>query len=38
VASVERFRRLCAANGIETPLNVQLPAVIERTLFDVSPN
>lgn len=38
VASVERFRRLCAANGIETPLNVQLPAVIEPTLFDISPN
>jgi len=24
--------------GIETPLNVQLPAVIEPTLFDISPN
>ena len=36
VASVERFRRLCAARGIETPLNV--PAVIEPTLFDISPN
>jgi hypothetical protein len=38
VASVERFRRLCAARGIETPLNVQVPAVIEPTLFDISPN
>ena len=26
VASVERFRRLCAAKGIGTPLNVRLPA------------
>ena len=38
VASVERFRRLCAAKGVETPLNVQLPAVIAPTLFDISPN
>jgi hypothetical protein len=38
VASVERFRRLCAAKGIETPLNVQVPVVIEPTLFDISPN
>ena len=38
VASVERFRRLCAAKGIGTPLNVQLPDVIEPTLFDISPN
>jgi uncharacterized protein YecE (DUF72 family) len=38
VASVERFRRLCATRGIETPLNVQLPAVIEPTLFDISLN
>jgi uncharacterized protein YecE (DUF72 family) len=38
VASVGRFRRLCAEKGIETPLNVQLPAVIEPTLFDISPN
>jgi len=38
VASVERFRTLCKARGIETPLNVQLPAVIEPTLFDTSPN
>jgi uncharacterized protein YecE (DUF72 family) len=38
VASVERFRRLCAAKGVETPLNVQLPAAIEPTLFDISPN
>jgi hypothetical protein len=27
---------LCAARGIETPLNVQLPAVIDPTLFDIS--
>ena len=38
VASVERFRRLCATRGIETPSNVQLPAAIEPTLFDISPN
>ena len=38
MASVERFRRLCAAKGIQTPLNVQLAAVIEPTLFDISPN
>ena len=38
VASVQRFRRLCAEKGIATPLNVQLPAVIEPTLFDISPN
>ena len=38
VASAERFRRLCAEKGIATPLNVQLPAVIEPTLFDISPN
>jgi uncharacterized protein YecE (DUF72 family) len=38
VASVERFRRLCAGKGIETSLNVQLPAVLEPTLFDISPN
>jgi uncharacterized protein YecE (DUF72 family) len=38
VASVERFRSLCKARGIETPVNVQLPAVIEPTLFDISPN
>ena len=37
VASVERFRQLCAARGIKTPLNVQMPAVIEPTLFDISP-
>jgi uncharacterized protein YecE (DUF72 family) len=33
-ATVELFRSLCNARGIETPLNIQLPAVIERTLFD----
>jgi uncharacterized protein YecE (DUF72 family) len=38
VASVERFRRLCAAGGIETQLNVQLPAETEPTLFDISPH
>jgi len=38
VASVERFRRLCATRGIETPLNVQLPVETEPTLFDISPN
>jgi uncharacterized protein YecE (DUF72 family) len=37
-ATVEQFRSLCKARGIETPLNVQLPAVIEPTLFDISPN
>jgi uncharacterized protein YecE (DUF72 family) len=38
VASVERFRRLCAGKSIETSLNVQLPGVTETTLFDISPN
>jgi uncharacterized protein YecE (DUF72 family) len=38
VASVQRFRRLCTEKGVATPLNVQLPAVIEPTLFDISPN
>jgi uncharacterized protein YecE (DUF72 family) len=38
VASVERFRSLCAGKGIETPLNVRLPSVVEPTLFDISPN
>ena len=37
-ATVELFRSLCKARGIETPLNVQLPEVIEPTLFDISPN
>ena len=37
-ATVELFRSLCKVRGIQTPLNVQLPAVIEPTLFDVSPN
>jgi hypothetical protein len=32
------FHRRCKAKGIETPLNVQVPAVIEPTLFDISPN
>jgi len=38
VASVERFRGLCAARGIEIPLNVQLPVETEPTLFDISPH
>ena len=38
VASVERFRRLCVAKGIETPLNVQSPAVNEPMLFDILPD
>jgi|HubBroStandDraft_6_1064221.scaffolds.fasta_scaffold16606_6 uncharacterized protein YecE (DUF72 family) len=37
-ATVELFRSLCKARGIETPLNVQLAAVSEPTLFDISPN
>ena len=37
-ATVELFRSLCKARGIETPLNVKVPAVIEPTLFDISPN
>jgi uncharacterized protein YecE (DUF72 family) len=37
-ATVELFRSLCKVRGIETPLNVQLPAVVEPTLFDISPN
>lgn len=34
-----RFRRLCAAKGIETPVSVEVPvpAVIEPTMFDISP-
>jgi uncharacterized protein YecE (DUF72 family) len=36
-ATVELFRSPCKARGIETPLNVQLPAVIEPTLFHISP-
>jgi uncharacterized protein YecE (DUF72 family) len=38
VTSVERFRRLCATKGMETPLNVRLPSVVEPTLFDISSN
>jgi len=38
VAVVERFRALCKTRGIETPVNVQLPAIIEAPLFDTSPN
>ena len=37
-ATVELFRSLCKVRGIETPLNVQLPAQTEPTLFDISPN
>ena len=37
-ATVELFRSLCKARGIDTPLNVQLPAETEPTLFDISPN
>ena len=37
-ATVELFRSLCKAKGIETPLKVQLPTVIEPTLFDMSSN
>lgn len=37
-ASVELFRKLCEAKGIQTPLNITLPAIIEGTLFDVSKN
>jgi uncharacterized protein YecE (DUF72 family) len=37
-ATVELFRSLCKVRGIETPLNVELPAVVEPTLFDISPN
>jgi uncharacterized protein YecE (DUF72 family) len=37
-ATVELFRSLCKVRGIETPLNMQLPPVIEPTLFDISPN
>jgi uncharacterized protein YecE (DUF72 family) len=33
-ATVKLFRPLCNARGIETPLNIQLRALIERTLFD----
>ena len=37
-ATAELFRSLCKAKGLETPLNVQLPAVIKPRLFDISPN
>ncbi|MGA8304979.1 MAG: DUF72 domain-containing protein [Candidatus Acidiferrales bacterium] len=37
-ATVELFRSLCKVRGIETPLNVEVPAAIEPTLFDISPN
>jgi uncharacterized protein YecE (DUF72 family) len=37
-ATVELFRSLCKARGIETPLNVQLPIETEPTLFDISPS
>src|ERR1700735_1368368 len=35
-ATVELFRSLCKEKGIETPLNVKLPMIIEGTLFDMS--
>jgi uncharacterized protein YecE (DUF72 family) len=37
-ATVEQFRSLCKARGIETPLNLKLPVETEPTLFDISPN
>ena len=37
-ATVELFRSLCKARGIETPLKVELPVESEPTLFDISPN
>jgi uncharacterized protein YecE (DUF72 family) len=37
-ATVELFRSLCKVRGIETPLNVQLPAQTEPMLFAISPN
>jgi uncharacterized protein YecE (DUF72 family) len=35
-ATVELFRSLCKEKGIETPLRVKLPVVVEGTLFDMS--
>jgi uncharacterized protein YecE (DUF72 family) len=35
-ATVYLFRSLCKAKGIETPLRVQLPMIIEGMLFDIS--
>jgi len=35
-ATVNYFRSLCKAKGIDTPLNVQLPKIIEGALFDMS--
>ena len=35
-ATVELFRSLRKEKGIETPLNVKLPMIIEGTLFDMS--
>jgi uncharacterized protein YecE (DUF72 family) len=37
-ATVEQFRSLYKARGIETPLNLKLPVETEPTLFDISPN
>ncbi len=37
-ATVEQFRKLCVEKAIETPLNVQLPLEIDRTLFDLPDN
>ena len=36
--TVDLFRSLCKARGVETPLNVQLLLETEPTLFDISPN
>jgi uncharacterized protein YecE (DUF72 family) len=35
-ATVNLFRSLCKEKGIETPLHVKLPAIIEGTLFDMT--
>jgi uncharacterized protein YecE (DUF72 family) len=37
-ATVDLFRSLCNEKGIETPLHVKLPQIIEGTLFDISKN
>jgi uncharacterized protein YecE (DUF72 family) len=37
-ATVEQFRQICAENAMETPLSVQLPLKVERTLFDLPDN
>ena len=35
-ATVNLFRPLCKEKGIETPLNVKLPMIIEGTLVDMT--